>query len=117
MTGVHREIVLTRRALEDLAELPEEVEDTFLSKKESTEKNLNIGAEPGQAFDKYLSGNMHPFLQMNLGRDYRAWFLEGEYIEDLEDEKIYCLKIMRKPEAKKLTGRIRNALEYAESFL
>lgn len=41
------EIVLTEQALYDLAELPERVEDTFYSKKESTEKNLNIGAEPG----------------------------------------------------------------------
>lgn len=110
-------IVLTERAVRDLAELPPEVEDTFLSKKDSIQKNLKIGAEPGQAFDKYLSGNMHPILQMNLGRDYRAWFLEGEYIDSLDDGKIYCVKIMRKPEAKKLTGKIRNVLEYVESFL
>ena len=111
------EIVLTQRVVYDLAELPERVEDTFYSKRESTEKNLNIGAEPGQAFDKYLSGNMHPLLQMNLGRDYRAWFVEGEYIDELEDNTIYCVKILKKPEAKKLTGKIRNALEFVERVL
>ena len=100
-----KEIVLTGRAVRDLAELPGKVEDTFLSKKDSTQKNLGIGAEPVQAFDKYLSGNMHPVLQMNLGRDYRAWFIEGEYIDSLDDNKIYCIKIMKKPEAKKLTGK------------
>lgn len=110
-------IVLTERAIYDLSELPERVEDTFYSKKESTQKNLGIGAEPGQAFDKYLSGNMHPILQMNLGRDYRAWFIEGEYMDRLDDNKIYCVKIMKKPEAKKLTGKIRNVLEYVERVL
>lgn len=111
------EIIVTPNAEEDLAALPEEVFDTFMSKKESAEKNMDIGAEPVQAIGKYLQGNMHPFLQMNIGRDYRAWFIEGEYLDGLEDRNIYCLKIMKKRDAKKLTGQIRNALEYAGHVL
>ncbi|MFB6115376.1 MAG: hypothetical protein ABEK04_03710 [Candidatus Nanohalobium sp.] len=54
---------------------------------------------------------------MNLGRDFRAWFVEGEYIEELEDGKVYALKVMTKKDSKKLTGQIQNALAYARSVL
>lgn len=49
-------IEVSERAMEDLTKLPDEVTETYLSKKEAMEKNLNIGATPGQAFDKFLSG-------------------------------------------------------------
>jgi ribosomal protein L21 len=81
------------------------------------DKNLKLNASPQQTFNKRMSGNMHPFLQMNLGRDYRAWFIEGEYLEQLEEDKIYAIKVMTKKDSKKLTGRIQNALAYAESVL
>jgi mRNA-degrading endonuclease RelE of RelBE toxin-antitoxin system len=73
------DIEVADAAKKDLDRLPNPVRDTFYSKVESTEKNLDIGATPKQAFDKYLSGNMNPVLQMNLGRDFRAWFIEVIY--------------------------------------
>ena len=111
------EIEITETAMKDLTQLPDKVAETYLSKRTSIEKNLNIGAEPEQAFDKYLSGNMHPLLQINLGRDYRAWFIEGEYIENLEDDKIYGWRDLTKKEAKKLTGKVRDPLSIFESGL
>lgn len=110
------DIVVTPNAQEDLSNLPEEVVDTFLSKKQAIEKNLSIGASPDQAFNKRMSGNMHPILQMNLGRDFRAWFVEGKYINSEKvDKDIYCLKVLTKKESKKLTGSISNALAYFQS--
>ncbi|QGA79966.1 hypothetical protein [Candidatus Nanohalobium constans] len=110
-------IEVSDRAMKDLVDLPDEVVETYLSKKDAMEKSLNIGATPRQAFDKFLSGNMHPVLQINLGRDYRAWFIEGEYIENLEDDKIYGWRVLNKKEAKKLTGKIRDPLSIFESDL
>lgn len=107
-------IVVTETAQQDLAEHPESIADTFLSKVESTEKNLNIGADPGQAFDKYLSGNMHPVLQMNLGRDYRAWFIEGARVNGLDADAIYAWRVVTKKEAKKLTQKITNPHAFFE---
>lgn len=107
------EIVVTPDAQEDLANLPEKVVDTFFSKKQAIEKNLAIGASPGQAFNKRMSGNMHPLLQINLGRDFRAWFIEGKYVGS--EVNIYCLKVLTKKEAEDLAGSISNALAYFES--
>ncbi len=111
------EIEVTDTAEEDLERLDNRVRDTFYSKVESTEKNLGIGANPGQAFDKYLSGNMNPVLQMNLGRDFRAWLLEGKYLEGLEDGKIYCLMVLTKKEAKELTKKISDPVSFLRSGL
>lgn len=110
-------IEVTDIAEEDLERLPNPVRDTFYSKVESIEKNLEIGATPKQAFDKYLSGNMNPVLQMNLGRDFRGWFLEGKYLEGLEDGKIYCLMVLRKKESKKLTRKISDPISFLQSGL
>lgn len=109
------EIDIIPKAEKDLERLPELVRDTFFSKLESTEKNLNIGASPRQAFDKYLSGNMHPCLQMNLGRDYRAWFVEGKHLEKYESGKIYCVKVLTKKEAQKLVEKIHDFLIFAQN--
>lgn len=111
------EIEVTDTAEEDLERLDNQVRDTFYSKINSTEKNLGIGASPGQAFDKYLSGNMNPVLQMNLGRDFRAWFLEDKYIEKFEDGKIYCMMVLTKKEAKKLTRKISDPVSFLQSGL
>jgi mRNA-degrading endonuclease RelE of RelBE toxin-antitoxin system len=111
------EIVVTDLAEEDLERLPNPVRDTLYSKIDSTEKNLDIGASPSQAFDKYLSGNMNPVLQMNLGRDFRSWFLEGKYLKELEDGKIYCMMVLTKNEAKKLTGKISDPVSFLQSDL
>jgi len=108
------EIVVTGTAEQDLASHPETVVETFLSKIDEIEKNLHIGAEPGQAFDKYLSGNMHPVLQMNPGRDHRAWFIEGVYVGGLDDDRIYAWRILTKKEAKKLTGKIVDPIVFCE---
>ncbi|MFB6209175.1 MAG: hypothetical protein ABEJ56_03480 [Candidatus Nanohaloarchaea archaeon] len=112
-----KHIEITETAENDLVELPPKVEETFFSKATAADRNLELNASPQQTFNKRMSGNMHPFLQMNLGRDFRAWFLEGEYLETLEDGKIYALKVMTKKDSKKLTGRIQNALAYARSVL
>lgn len=107
------EIVLTSEAESDLDRLPEEVRDTFFSKLDAVEKNLRIGASPGQAFDKFLSGNMHPCLQMNLGRDYRAWFVEGKHLESCVDGKIYCVRVLSKKEAQDMVDKIPDFLIFA----
>lgn len=109
------EVEVTERALKDLAKLPNKVMETFLSKKDSINKNLSLGASPEQVFDKFLSGNMHPVLQMNLGRDYRAWFVQGTRVEGPEDDTIYCWRVLTKKEAKKLTDEIRDPLSILES--
>lgn len=111
------DVVITRRAEKDLSRLPIEVEDTLMSKKEAAEKNMGLGADPGQTFDKYLSGNMHPLLQMNLGRDYRAWFIEDRHMEDGEGLRIYAVRVLSKKEAEKLSNRITDARAFARSFL
>lgn len=95
-------IELTEKALEDLSELPEEVTDTFLNAKKTAESNMDMGASPRMAFGKYLSGNMHPILQETLGRDYRAWFIEGERVEKLDDGKIFCIRVLTAKEAHKI---------------
>ena len=110
-------IEVTDLAEEDLERLPNPVRDTFYSKIDSTEKNLRIGASPKQAFDKYMSGNMHPVLQMTLGRDYRAWFLEGKHLVKREDGKIYCMMILTKKESKKLTKKISDPISFLQSGL
>jgi mRNA-degrading endonuclease RelE of RelBE toxin-antitoxin system len=108
------DIEITETAKQDLERLDSRVQDTFYSKIESIEKNLGIGATPRQAFDKYLSGNMHPVLQMNLGRDYRAWFIEGTKVDiaRFDEDNIYCMMVLTKTEAKKLTDRIGNVLDF-----
>lgn len=111
------EIEVTETAEEDLERFSGKVRDTFYSKVESVEKNLNIGASPEQALDKYLSGNMNPVLQMNLGRDFRAWFLEGKYLDEKADNKIYCLMVLTKKEAKKLTKKINDPVSFLQSGL
>ena len=110
-------VEVTDIAEEDLERLPNPVRDTFYSKVDSTAKNLEIGATPKQAFDKYMSGNMNPVLQMNLGRDFRAWFLEGKYLEEKDDGKIYCLMVLTKKEAKKLTRKISDPVSFLQSAL
>jgi len=112
-----KNIEITKTTENDLVDLPPKVEDTFFSKVTAADKNLELDATPQQTFNKRMSGNMHPILQMNLGRDYRAWFIEGEYIEQLKDNKIYAIKLMTKKDSKKLTGRIQNALAYIQSVL
>jgi mRNA-degrading endonuclease RelE of RelBE toxin-antitoxin system len=111
------DIEVADAAKKDLERLPNPVRDTFYSKVESTEKNLDIGATPKQAFDKYLSGNMNPVLQMNLGRDFRAWFIEGKYIDSFNEDLIYCFKVLTKKEAKDLTDRIPDAVTFLQSLL
>ncbi|AOV94788.1 hypothetical protein AQV86_02580 [Nanohaloarchaea archaeon SG9] len=111
------EIKVTETAEEDLERFSSRVRDTFYSKVESIEKNLGIGASPGQALDKYLSGNMNPVLQMNLGRDFRAWFLEGKYLDEKDNGKIYCLTVLTKKEAKKLTKKISDPVSFLQSDL
>lgn len=111
------EIKVTDTAEEDIERLPNPVRDTFYSKVESTEKNLGIGASPGQAFDKYMSSNMNPVLQMNLGRDFRAWFLEGKYLDGRSDNKIFCLMVLTKKEAEELTGKINDPISFLQSGL
>jgi len=111
------EIEVTEIAEEDLERLPNPVRDTFYSKVESTEKNLEIGATPRQAFDKYMSGSMNPVLQMNLGRDFRAWFLEGKYLKDREDGKIHCMMVLTKKESEELTQKINDPVSFLQSGL
>lgn len=111
------EIVVTDRALEDLARLPGSVSDTYIGKKEDVQKNLDLGVSPGKAFDKFLSGNMHPVLQLDLGRDYRAWFVQGKYVDDLENEKVFGWRVLTKKEAEKLADKIRDPLSVFESGL
>ena len=96
------DIELTEKALEDLSELPKEVTDTFLNAKNTAESNIDLGATPRMAFEKYLSGNMHPILQETLGRDYRAWFIEGDRVESLENDKIFCIRVLTAKGAHKI---------------
>jgi hypothetical protein len=111
------EIEVTDTAEEDLERLPNPVRDTFYSKIKSIEKNLDIGASPKQAFNKYMSGNMNPVLQMNLGRDFRAWFLEGQYLNDREDDRIYCMMVLTKKESEDLTGQLNDPVSFLQSGL
>ena len=111
------DVVVTDLAEEDLERLPSAVRDTLYSKVESTEKNLGIGASPGQAFDKFMSGKMNPVLQMSLGRDFRAWFLEGKYLDGMENGSIYCLMVLTKKESKELTKKISDPVSFLQSGL
>ena len=109
----------TQIAEEDIQKLSSEVRSTFESKLEAMEKNLKIGATPDQVFHKRMAGNMHPILQINLGRDYRAWFLEGGRI-DLdwtENNTIYCVMVLTKKESKKLSNKIKDPLKFIENRL
>ncbi len=110
-------ITVLPSAMDDLSELPQAVADTFYSAKDTAETNMGLGADPGQVFEKYMSGNLHPFLQMTLGRDYRAWFLEGTYLAELDDELVYCLKVMTANEAHELADRISDSLAFARRVL
>ncbi|MFB6209177.1 MAG: hypothetical protein ABEJ56_03490 [Candidatus Nanohaloarchaea archaeon] len=109
------EIVVTENAVRDIAELPGEVEDTFFSAKKTAEKNLNLGASPDQALEKYLSGGMHPILQETLGADYRAWFIEGGRANkmlgrnEFDEDKLYCFRVLTAKEAHKIEDGSRNA--------
>ena len=64
-----------------------------------------------------MSGNMHPVLQMNLGRDFRAWFLEGEHLGNGKGGRIYCMMVLTKKEAKKLTQKISGPVSFLQSGL
>lgn len=111
-------VEITETAKGDIERFEEPVRDTFYSKVKSIEKNLNLGATPQQAFDKYLGGNMNPVLQINLGRDFRAWFIEGKYLGDkYSTEEIYCFKVLTKKEAQKLTDKIPDAITFLQSLL
>lgn len=107
----------TETAEEDLNRLHPEVRDTFESKIEAIEKNLGIGATPDQAFNKRMSGDMHPILQMTLGGDYRAWFLEGSRLnlDWADNDTIYCIMVLTKKEQEKLTRRIADPVSFAEN--
>jgi len=98
-------IKLSDRADEKLDQLPDHVEDTLLNKVDDIQTALDLGASPAIAFDKYLSGPMHPILQINLGRDYRAWFIEGRHISIIADDTVLCLTILSKKEATKTAQR------------
>lgn len=113
------DVEITGAAKEDLKRFEKPVRETFYSKTDSIEKNLNLGATPSQAFDKYLGGNMNPVLQINLGRDYRAWFIEGEYLEgeSFSEDTVYCFKVLTKKEAQKLTEKIPDAITFLQSLL
>lgn len=104
---------MTRTAEKDLKELPGFVKETFLNKKAEAEKNIDMG-EASMVFDKYLSGSMHPVLQMNLGRNYRAWFIEGKYVEKLDGNKIFTWRVLSKKEAKKIVRKIRDPIRLFE---
>lgn len=111
-------ITVTDRAAEDLASLPEHIEETFYTKRRSILHALNdLGATPGQAFDKYLSGPMHPVLQLNLGRDHRAWFLEGRFVPGRDDTTILCWRVLGKNEAQELTGQISDPVAFVRRSL
>jgi len=47
------DIEVTGRAMKNLADLPDKVADTYLSKNEAIEKNLSLGATPEQAFENF----------------------------------------------------------------
>lgn len=112
------DVEITGSAKDDLERFEKPVRETFYSKVDSIEKNLKLNATPRQAFDKYLSGNMNPVLQINLGRDYRAWFIEGKYLDDdYEEGSIYCFKVLTKKEAQKLTKKIPDAVTFLQSLL
>lgn len=113
------ELKKTDMAKKDLQRLPDEVNDTFDSKADDVQRNLNIGLDPDQCFNKRLSGNMHPILQMNLGRDYRAWFIESSRlnIDWFEENTIYCIMILTKKEQQKLTPKIRDPLKFIQNRL
>lgn len=113
------EIEVTDLALQDLSELPKEVEDTFFNMIDTAEGNLGLGAAPNQVFEKYLSGDMHPLLQEKLGRDYRVWFIEGGRIdrEEFEDGRIYCVRVLTKPQAEEIEASSRTVHEVLEPVL
>jgi hypothetical protein len=67
------------------------------------------------AFDRYLGGNMDQCLRMNLVRDYRAWNVEGQYLDQSEDDTVYCVDVLSKLEAKKMIHRIPDFLIFLES--
>lgn len=111
------EIKLTEQSIKDLAELPAEVEDTFFNAKDTAESNItDLGATPRQAFEKYLSGDMHPFLQEKFG-DYRAWFVEGDRVNLLENGKIYCIRILTAKEAHRIEDSTKTFSDILQSAL
>lgn len=111
------EINMTDKAMQDIAGLPEEVDDTFFNAKRTAETNIgDLNAEPRQAFEKYLSGDMHPILQEKFG-DYRAWFVEGENVESLEDGEIYCIRVLTAKEAHKIEDSSKTFDDIVQSAL
>jgi len=115
-------IKLTQKAQEDLSYLPEKVVDTYLEKKDDAEDDLNdyANAEPDQVFNKRMKDNMHPMLQINMGRDHRAWFIEAKHLNTetrSEHDIIYGIRALTKKQAKKLTRKIHDARAFAERFL
>lgn len=78
---------MTDQAIQDIAELPNEVDNTFFNAKATAETNMEeLNATPRQAFGEYLSGPLHPLLQNEFG-DYRAWFVQGKNVQQLENGK------------------------------
>lgn len=51
-----KNIEITDTAENDLVKLPPKVEETFFSKIEALDKNLELNASPQQAFNKRMSG-------------------------------------------------------------
>jgi len=99
------EVHISDGANVDLEQLPVLVGETFFNKLEDIRTALDLGASPAMAFEKYLSGPMHPLLQMKLGRDHRAWFIEGKHVPCLEDDTVLCLAILSKKDAQEAARR------------
>jgi hypothetical protein len=99
-TQTHREdqdweIVYSSNLEEDLEKLPAQVEKTLYNKSGDFEQNLSMGLEPEKIFKTMISP-WKPLLEMNLGRNYRALFVESNKLpnEKLPEDLIDGTKIV-----------------------
>ncbi len=86
------EIFYSSNMERDLENLPDQVESTLENKTNNFEQNLELGLSPSNIF-KAMSPPWKPLLEMNLGRNYRAIFIESSHIpenklpEDVEEQR------------------------------
>ena len=118
------EIEITDQMQEDLEELPPECRESVEKKTEDKENKMDsLGLKPEQAFNKPLNNDFNGILQDPLGSDFRAWFIEGTHLDQLDDDKIYGIRAFRKKDIDKESSEVKqdssisSGADYAERFI
>jgi hypothetical protein len=118
------EIEITDQMQDDLEDLPPECRDSVEKKTEAKENKMDkLGLDPEQAFNKPLNNDFNGILQDPLGSDFRAWFIEGTHLDQLDDNKIYGLRAMTKTEIERESSEVKqdsnisSGADYAARFI